>query len=503
MHRIWGARSRHPRKTKTGIPTLSPLAVYKHDRGREPPVFTLTDSGKNTAVELGLNRPPHTQQTMMPGSRTITETGDVHSALRTLLISIALCLSGTGNCEQVLATVGTATITDVQLASALASAPFATRFPSMDEDQQAALRGDMLVRLVDAEILRQEAFALGLDQDPGFKREVKNYSTGLLYRGYIQNLRDSITIPAEIDRGIKQRYRGNPDALAAARSTYIAKRYKPLKEERLKKLEQQYHVHLYMDRLTAHPAGNTVLAEGDFFTVHYADIQDTADNRLSAEAPEQEADRLQALIEMTVAARAALENGVDIEQQVENYKNDLLPRALIEIMEREWIPDETVLRDYYQQHPEIGNIPERRHIGQLVLATRAEAEAMRERILAGESLFELASESSIDPVGRAQAGDMGWLDAGSGFPAMEAALKDMQDGEVSEVIETHRGFHLVTIIDRRPGRQHPLPEVRDRIRQAIISERLPAYLEDLAGKHPVKWTLPVREPNRQGTAGGS
>ena len=122
-----------------------------------------------------------------------------------------------------------------------------------------------------------------------------------------------------------------------------------------------------------------------------------------------------------------------MEQQVEDYKNELLPRALIEKKEREWIPDETVLRDYYQEHPEIGYIPERRHIGQLVLANREEAEAMRKRILDGESLFVLASESSIDPVGRAQAGDMGWLNEGSGFPGRGSGPEGLKDGEVSAI----------------------------------------------------------------------
>jgi parvulin-like peptidyl-prolyl isomerase len=423
----------------------------------------------------------------------MTETGHTQGTFRTLLFFAALCLSGPGACEQVLATVGTTEITDIQLAHALGSAPFAAQFPSMGEDPQAALRGDMLLRLVDAEILRQEALALGLDQDPDFKAEVVNFRTGLLYRGYIQSLRDSITIPETVDRDFKLRYKGNPDVLAAARSSYISKRFKPLKTERLKGLADRYHVRIYSDRLTPQPTGDTVLAEGDFFTVRYADIQPPRDKQAAPETPEQEADRLQSFVEITLAARAALDSGINVESQVASYKNDLLPRLLIEKKEREWSPDESAMRDYYQQHPEIGYIPARYHVGQLVLATQAEADTMRKRILDGESLFVLASESSIDPVGRDQAGDMGWVNEGSGFPALETAMKDLRDGEVSAVIETPRGFHLVIIIDRRPGRQRPLSEIPDRVRQAMITEQVPDYLKSIAAKYPVKWTLPVQE----------
>ncbi|MFZ0467599.1 MAG: peptidyl-prolyl cis-trans isomerase, partial [Thiogranum sp.] len=228
-------------------------------------------------------------------------------------------------------------------------------------------------------------------------------------------------------------------------------------------------------------------------TLNYADIRLSRDNPTSPESTKQEEDRLQDIVETRIAAQAALDSGIDVAQQVDSYTKELLPRALMEKKEREWIPDETVLRDYYQEHAEIGYIPERRHVAQLVLATREDADTARERILAGESLFVLASELSIDPVGRAQAGDMGWLNEGSGFPALEETLKTLKEGEVSHIVETTRGFHLVTVLDRRPGRQRPLPEIRDRVRQAIISEQVSAYLERLVKRHPVKWALPVQE----------
>ena len=88
---------------------------------------------------------------------------------------------------------------------------------------------------------------------------------------------------------------------------------------------------------------------------------------------------------------------------------------------------------------------------------------------------------------------MGWTNEGSGFPALEAAMKDLKDGEVSAVIETPRGFHLVIVIDRRPGRQRPLSEIPDRVRQAMIAEQVPAYLKSLAARYPVQWILPVQE----------
>ena len=66
-----------------------------------------------------------------------------------------------------LATIGDLQVTADDLDSAMASFPFAERFPTMDENDQAALRGGMLQRLVASRLLTLEARRLGLEQ-PGF-----------------------------------------------------------------------------------------------------------------------------------------------------------------------------------------------------------------------------------------------------------------------------------------------------------------------------------------------
>lgn len=426
-------------------------------------------------------------------------TKQLQSILPATLLLASLCLPARGHCEQVLATVGTEPVTEAQLSLAMKSAPFATRIPSMDEDQQAQLRGNMLIRLVDAELLRQEALALGIDQEADFKHELVNYRTSLLYRKYIQGLRDSIVIPEDTDRAMKQRYRGNPDALAAARSTYVSKRYKPLKESRFSELRKKYQVREYPQRLETGPADDTVLAEGSFFTLRYADVKQPGSPTVPPEAPAQEQDRLTGFVDVMLAAKAAQDSGINVEKEVATYRNDILPQALMQKKEREWVSSETALRDYFQTHPKLAVVPERRHIIQLVLSSCDEAQAMRKRILAGESLFELASEHSIDPAGRRHAGDMGWLAVGSGYPALEDALETLKDGELSEPVKTPLGCHIVMIQERQPSRQRSFADIHDEVRQAMISEQASEYIKQLATKYPVKWNLPVRADKQTDT----
>ena len=64
--------------------------------------------------------------------------------------------------NKVLVTIGkSGQVTGQQLETAMQAAPFATQFPSMDEQDQAYLRGDMLLRLARSEALYQEAISTG------------------------------------------------------------------------------------------------------------------------------------------------------------------------------------------------------------------------------------------------------------------------------------------------------------------------------------------------------
>ena len=419
----------------------------------------------------------------------------IRQAVRRWLFAIAL--STVSFCTfadvQVLAAVGDQAVTADDLAEALASSPFATQFTTMDESDQAALRGDMLQRLVAARLLYLEALHQGLENTEVFKQDLEHYRLGLLYRAYMDRLRSSIEIPREEQDQILQDFAGDSDAITAAKSLYRSERYATLRPLTLEFLKDRLHFVAHEDCIAPGLAPETPLAEGEGFVVRYSDIG----GPVSGQALSQVDDIKHALYdqsELVLVARAAEADGVDVGAQLSAYVRERLPALLMEQKIREWIPDGPMLRDYFDKHPEIGYVPENRHVGQLVAATREEAEALRQRILSGESLFRLAREHSIDPYGKEHLGDMGWLKAGTGLPAVEAALDKLPDDTVSEVIEPPAGFHLVIIVDRRGAEQKRFEDVQDRVRQMIVAERLPAFLTELSERFPVTWQLPVQPP---------
>ena len=80
--------------------------------------------------------------------------------------------------------------------------------------------------------------------------------------------------------------------------------------------------------------------------------------------------------------------------------------------------------------------------------------AIKERHLAGESFEELAKNNSDDPGSARAGGDLGWQKRGTFVPEFEATAYNLEEGELSEIIETEFGFHLLRLEGRRGNNIH-------------------------------------------------
>lgn len=82
-------------------------------------------------------------------------------------------------------------------------------------------------------------------------------------------------------------------------------------------------------------------------------------------------------------------------------------------------------------------------------ATRTRLKALRERILNGESFNALAVLYSDDPGTARRGGELGFVSRGQLYPEYEATAFTLKRGEISDVIKTKAGFHIIQLIERR------------------------------------------------------
>ena len=167
-------------------------------------------------------------------------------------------------------------------------------------------------------------------------------------------------------------------------------------------------------------------------------------------------------------------------------------------------PTEEEVRAYYAAHAERFTIPAAVHLQHVLVALpesgtadrderrelRMKAEMAHQRALAGEDFDRIAREMS-DGTQALKGGDLGWVVRQSSLPPglMEAAF-ELREGEVSEVIETVLGYHVIRLLERRPQRLMTLEEARpiveSDLRRIAQAERAPALTEQLVAQAAVE-----------------
>lgn len=107
---------------------------------------------------------------------------------------------------------------------------------------------------------------------------------------------------------------------------------------------------------------------------------------------------------------------------------------------------------------------------------RARAEEIRRRVLAGADFAALAREVSEDPGTREAGGDLGAFTRDTHVDAFDAAAFALAPGQVSEVVQTEFGFHVIRVTAKSPRRVRTIAEVRPAIEAQLLEKRSAEHL---------------------------
>jgi peptidyl-prolyl cis-trans isomerase C len=152
---------------------------------------------------------------------------------------------------------------------------------------------------------------------------------------------------------------------------------------------------------------------------------------------------------------------------------------------------------YYKEHPEMFQRPEQVHARHILMtagpdaspeakaAARAKAEAARKRALAGEDFATLATEVSEGP-SAPKGGDLGFFARQQMVAPFADAAFALEVGQISEVVETQFGYHVIKVEEKRPASMMTFAEVQkpltEMLRQNKGGEQTTKVLDQLAEK---------------------
>lgn len=141
-----------------------------------------------------------------------------------------------------------------------------------------------------------------------------------------------------------------------------------------------------------------------------------------------------------------------------------------QVREQLTVPDSEI-EAFYQANQAQYSTPEQIRASHILLnLDEGNADAVRERANAllteargGADFAALAREHSQDEGSAAQGGDLDYFGRGRMVPEFEQAAFGMEVGDISDVVESPFGFHIIKLTDRRPEMTQPLAEVREEI----------------------------------------
>jgi peptidyl-prolyl cis-trans isomerase SurA len=206
------------------------------------------------------------------------------------------------------------------------------------------------------------------------------------------------------------------------------------------------------------------------------------------------------------------EQGLDAASLRAEVRQNLIITKLVnkEIVSRINVTDQEIVT-YYERNKATFNVPETQyHLAQIAVTPASETQvrntknddaknaaaaerkvqALYARLRAGDDFASLAQEYSEDPRTSTGGGDMGFMPA-SAFdsnPALKKTITSMQPGEMTPILRSADGFHILKLLGKEPAGQRELsdPQVQSSIRQTLTNEReqllRAAYLENLRNR---------------------
>jgi peptidyl-prolyl cis-trans isomerase C len=189
------------------------------------------------------------------------------------------------------------------------------------------------------------------------------------------------------------------------------------------------------------------------------------------------------------ALKQNLKEDAAVKKQIEEATKDILVRDYIkkEIEQKVMVSDADA-QAYYDGNKDKFKEPEKVMVSHILVDNEAEAKDILASLNGGADFAALAKEKSKCP-SKDKGGDMGLLAKGQTVPEFEQAAFALQPGQLSEVVKTQFGYHIIKVTERQPEKISSFDEVKDQVKQMLLAqkqkERFDSLLNELKDRNKV------------------
>ena len=150
-----------------------------------------------------------------------------------------------------------------------------------------------------------------------------------------------------------------------------------------------------------------------------------------------------------------------------------------------------MLKLQYQANIQQYQVPNRVHVEHILFMTvgkpdaeveeiKKKAEDVLKQVKKGGKFEELAKKYSEDPGSKAKGGDLGWITQGQTVPEFEKTAFSLSPGQVSDLVKTQYGFHIIKVLEKEAAHTKPFDEVKDSLRAPLLLSQADKLASDTA-----------------------
>jgi peptidyl-prolyl cis-trans isomerase C len=151
---------------------------------------------------------------------------------------------------------------------------------------------------------------------------------------------------------------------------------------------------------------------------------------------------------------------------------------------------EKEVQEYYEAHKQEYKKPEEVKVRHILTETEEEARRILGELEAGKSFEDLAADFSIDIRTNERGGDLGFITRGRTVKEVEEVAFALETGQVSDVVKSRFGYHIVKVEEKRPESTRSLEDMRQlvvgEVRRLKEEERSRRLMAELAEKYEVR-----------------